>query len=213
MSYSVNQLESKNKQKVRQTIIDTVKKEFKNQYSVRGLSLPNLNFTIETELTKSFKLGVVDCIEHDVKVYNRQLALPISNKMFFHNTDVFTWLRITPMKYDWMFIDLCGSLQLRVKNNLISLIQSDKLKDNCIIALTLLKGREYDSSAIKQSTGKSMEYYRTEGLVEDLNFFASQVNRKVKLLKEINYSSELPEMVGKKASPMKVLILKITKNK
>lgn len=207
MNYSYNQLHSKEKQKVRDKIITTIQKEFKGKYSVRGLSLPNLNFNIEDTINKSFKESCVDCLEIDPKVYNRQLSLPMSNNKFFYKEDVFKWLKTTWIKgYDWMFLDFCGALQNKVKNNLLELVQSDKLKDNCIIAITLLKGRE--AANVIKFTNKlniTPEQWRTTKLVEDLQFFAQQKNRSVKLLWSKEYSSELQ----KTASTMKVLVLKV----
>src|SRR6185369_9999338 len=102
------------------------------------LTLPNLNFDLENKLSKISK---VHCLEIDKNIYKQQKKLA-SNNITIKNKEAFDYLKASKEKFGGLWLDFCGSLTPTIKNNLLWLVQSNKLEKEAIIAITLLRGRE-----------------------------------------------------------------------
>lgn len=95
--------------------------------------------------------GLVDCIERDQEIWKLQIQQQdISRAIRFYNMDSAYFIKnVAPYteSYDIMFLDFNRIWSRRLESELSDLMKLH-LKKNCIIGLTIVKGRD-NSSVIK----------------------------------------------------------------
>ncbi len=186
------------------SIVDNIKKE-----NIRVLTLPSTNFYLEEALSNI--PGVkVDCVERDREVYKKQLDI-ISERhlnISIKNQDIFEYLKESKIKYDVVWLDLCGPLSPEIISNFLSLVNSRELiSDDAYIMLTILCRREQKGQEMMDFYGcTSLRELREQVLVFQVKKMAKEANKTCELLDVYNYSS------GKTNIPMKMLSFHLVNN-
>lgn len=147
--YNEERSDNPTKQMVRRLIIEDLEnlKYSENNYRNRILTLPSLNFELET---KALELGyTVNTVEKDEDIYEQQIGIRRSlecsltlterrARLRLNNESLFNYLYRLPTKYDLVYADFCGAVSEEVRLSLVALFSRTK-----ILYITINLAREH----------------------------------------------------------------------
>src|SRR6185437_3983400 len=115
-----NNAESREKQRCRDYILHecvfSPEMRSKNK-RLNILTLPSTNFLLENRLLKIGNVNGVYCLERDNSIYEKQQMLfkdGKSDRLQLINSDCFDFLFSTQEKFDVLWLDLCGPLNINL---------------------------------------------------------------------------------------------------
>lgn len=175
----------------------------------RGLkifSLPSTNFKFEQKVLSSYPTAQIDCVEFDRKIYQTCL---IKSKDFSNLNiwckDAFEYLENTKDQYDLIWLDLCGQISHSRAVKCAKVLESGRVKNGGIFAVTFMAKRELDGDLIRKIHNCDLYHFRTHQFSNMLQVGASFSNRRCELIDVYNYKND-----NSKAAPMFLGIYKIT---
>ena len=191
---------SKNKQKCRDLIAKQVSK-FKGDVNV--FTLPSTNFILEENLSKKSNVSLY-CAENNPYIYKQQRKHLISKQVFLKKGDVFDVLNKSKEQFDVIWLDLCCTIRHDVLNRIIDLVQSNKLKTNSYLNITISVAREtHYENMLRFYGAKSLDDFRNKVFPNLVIQFSESTGKKCKLLSTMNYKEKGHSI------PMKMLTFKI----
>jgi hypothetical protein len=204
-----NNHESIQKDKTRNILLKAIKL-YLNPTKLVGFSLPSSNFIFEKKLLAMFKNSTLDCVERDKEVYIEGVkTLRGTANIRFREQEAFDFLKESEKHYNFIWLDLCAALNPTDVNNFLSVIQSNVLQKEAIVAVTFMSRRETSSKKMQNFYGASIAEFRNKKFPELVKYYCKQAARRCKKIQILHYKSELT----KYAAPMNLYIFKITQNK
>lgn len=187
-----NNYMSKRKQKARDAVLKHCVKHIRSNRSINVFTLPAMSkFVFEKSLEEKFTNIKFDCVDdnEDIVRENNYIIEKAGLPYKMYHSDAIKFIKQSENKYDVIWLDFCNQLTVKTIEDLIELIQSSKLKNNSILSITLLKGREKQLKELYQTD--NLHYIRTKGFIDTLKNAGKAVNKKVKLLDIGDYKGEL----------------------
>lgn len=157
-----NKCDSKIKHGVRERLFDEVKRL--GTGSKNCLTLPNLNFWLETNIIYKFKGSKCNCFEMNPFIYEQQRELKLSKSIILNNDNIFNC--DIDKKYDFVWLDLCGGFTTHNIDNIIELLDKIKFSKRSLFALTLTTQRQ--DNAVKKYSEKYPNY-KHDGIIRHLS--------------------------------------------
>ncbi|MCB0746095.1 MAG: hypothetical protein KDC90_01405 [Ignavibacteriae bacterium] len=199
--------ESRVKNIVRNSLFDEITKKFINNEPITGFTLPGTSFTMESSLTEAYKKKLkLYGVESNKAIYEQTLVLQKTNAPtmhYEHSTDLKFWKK-TDAKFDFMWLDYCGQFSKTKISSLDTIFKRDLIKDNGLLALTIIDGNETSDNTLEQLTvfskyskyrdgkGKYLSAYnvRMSGVPRFINDIANKYEKSLDPLVIFNYKDK-----------------------
>jgi hypothetical protein len=162
-----NKCDSIIKHGVREEIFDKLKRLGNGPKNC--ITLPNLNFWLETNIIRYYKGSKCDCYEMNPFIYEKQKKLILNKSITLNNDDVFNC--DFSKKYDFVWLDLCGGFTIFNIDNTIEMLNKLKFSKKALFALTLTTQRQ-DSAVEKY---KNYPNYKHDGIIRHLSKYIEGV--------------------------------------
>lgn len=185
-----NNAHSRFKKTARNIIHRAVDKYLGRRNELKILSLPADNFYFEEILREKYPYSIIDTVEYKEEIYKKGLAKAKRLNILHMNADVFRYLSVSDVKYDFIWLDLCGNIGNKLINNLIPVVQGNNTKDSALIALTVSARREHLAKHKELYNFNTLREYRDSGLIRDLKLFARMNNRSLSCKRKYTYLSD-----------------------
>lgn len=150
------------------------------------LSLPADNFIFEKALLDIYKNVNIIGIERNTDVYKKGIKLIKKQniKIDYNNIEDTDYFLNFKSKFDVIWLDYCGPLTTNILTKLIPIVQGQHLTDDGILAITLLKGREFEMNKIEEAFGSNSI---REDLFDILDIYAKWNNKSIEPINLLEY--------------------------
>lgn len=173
---------------VKPTISEAVKKWGKR--TVKCLSLPADNFSFEEKLRKQSSMYQIYTVENDSEVYKAGLKKAKELQIKHNHDDIFDFMAKSHLKYDVIWLDLCGYLNPKLLNQLIPVVQGKYTPRKALLGLTTMQARENLLIKQKKHYGFNQVSSFRIGFPKYLDYFAEQAGCKLTHYKRFKYISD-----------------------
>lgn len=153
------------------------------------LSLPWKEFKLESQFRDLYKKSFIETVELKPEIYKEGLQLAKNLNINHYNDDIFNHIIKSNVKYENIWLDLCGYLTPQLINKLISISQGHYTTKESKIALTLMAAREQFGHMGFSYGFKDLKQFREQGLIDLLSKFAKMNNVKLKYDDLFSYKS------------------------
>lgn len=154
------------------------------------LTFPGEFFRFEEELLDTYPGIQIVGLEQSCATYDKQRRKEMSKRISLLNISDYDHFKMTPDKYDFIWLDYCGNLNYKRVKGIVKAINTRSLRSKSILALTLCYGHDGTTRFREIYTTMAKRMYRVPITVSEARKAAITVAVHEELIKN-NYNPRL----------------------